>query len=271
MFNNILGHTEIKKYLKEQILAGEVSHAYTFYGINSVGKKTIALEFARELLKTKSLDTCPDYKYIEKAEDKTEIIVGQIKKIITEDINIVPACSKYKVYVINDAEYMNEESQNKLLKTLEEPPSFVVIILVTSFFDKLLPTIKSRTSNICFSRLEDSDIKSLVGENVSENILKYADGSLDKVVRSTLEGAKEKYDSLDVLAERIKIKDKVAVIQGLKEISMKDDSLDYLEHLLIGQGNYLGITKIEKAKKNFKDSHTNEEIAKTILAIELCR
>jgi len=270
MFDKVLGHESIKQYLKKQIECEEVSHAYTFYGINSIGKKMLAMEFAKELLETELLNACPDFKYIEKSDQKTEIVVEQIKKQITEDVNITPACSKHKVYIINDAEQMNVSAQNKLLKTLEEPPRFVVIILVTSFFEKLLPTIKSRTSNINFNRICDSDIEKIAGFNISSSLLKYSEGSLNKILQSKEESVKEKYEIIEKIAQSIKNKDKYEVVQGLKNISIKDEALDYLEYLLLKQGNYSAISKIEGARVKVQDN-ANDEIMATVLAIELCK
>ena len=70
MFDNILGHDKIKEQLKSDLSESKVSHAYLFSGIEGIGKKTLAIEFAKELLNTEYLDACVDYKYIEKFQDK---------------------------------------------------------------------------------------------------------------------------------------------------------------------------------------------------------
>ena len=66
MFEKIIGHEESKKILENDIVNGKISHAYLFSGIEGIGKKELALEFAKELLNTENLNTCMDFKYIEK-------------------------------------------------------------------------------------------------------------------------------------------------------------------------------------------------------------
>ena len=154
MFEKIIGHNESKKILENDIVNGKVSHAYLFSGLEGIGKKELALEFAKELLNTDNLNACIDFKYIEKAEDSTVIKVEQIRKKLADDIHIAPATCDRKVYIINDAHLMNEEAQNAILKTLEEPPSYVVIILITHTEQALLTTVMSRVKEIKFSKLE---------------------------------------------------------------------------------------------------------------------
>ena len=132
MFENILGHDNVKKQLTSDFNEQKVSHAYLFLGTEGIGKKSLAIEFAKGLLGTNNLATCVDYKYIEKLPDKKEIIVEQVRNKIVNDVYVAPATGNYKVYIINDAHLLNTAAQNALLKTLEEPPKYVVIILITN-------------------------------------------------------------------------------------------------------------------------------------------
>ena len=129
MFDKVIGHDIPKKILTNDIDKNKISHAYAFVGPVGVGKCKLAEEFAKKLLNIDDLKVAIDYKKIEKIEGKKNILVEQIRKELVEDVYIHPARSDYKVYVIDDAEYLNEESQNCLLKTLEEPPAYVCIIL----------------------------------------------------------------------------------------------------------------------------------------------
>ena len=100
MFENILGHNKVKKLLTSDLDEQEVSHAYLFLGLEGIGKKELAIEYAKELLNTNNLDTCVDYKYIEKLPDKKEIIVDQVRNKIVNDVYVAPATGNYKVYII---------------------------------------------------------------------------------------------------------------------------------------------------------------------------
>ena len=145
-FKDIIGQEFAKKYLTNSINKDKVSHAYLFEGMNGVGKKTLAKEFAKTLIKVDKLENSPDYISIE--PEGSSIKIAQIRKLQT-DVLVKPH-SDYKIYIINKAENMTVESQNALLKTLEEPPAYVIIILITSNKNSLLDTIKSRCEIIKF-------------------------------------------------------------------------------------------------------------------------
>ena len=145
-FKDIIGQEFAKKYLTNSINKNKVSHAYLFEGMNGVGKKTLAKEFAKTLIKVDKLENSPDYISIE--PEGSSIKIAQIRKLQT-DVLVKPH-SDYKIYIINKAEKMTVESQNALLKTLEEPPAYVIIILITSNKNSLLDTIKSRCEIIKF-------------------------------------------------------------------------------------------------------------------------
>lgn len=91
-----------------------------------------------------------------------------------------PIKSSKKVYIINDSHKMTKEAQNSLLKTLEEPPEYVIIILITENDNLLLNTIKSRCTKIKFNNLKDKEIEHILKENlgiesVSKNLLELAE------------------------------------------------------------------------------------------------
>ena len=154
-------------------------------GTEGIGKKIIAKEFAKKILCEDTKDeactckscTCfnsgnhPDFFILN--EEGTGIKIADIR-LITEKVIEKPIISNKKVYIINDSEMLNIESQNCILKTLEEPPEFVTFILITSNENMLLNTIKSRCMTIKFRNIEDHILekyaKEIVGyENVSKN------------------------------------------------------------------------------------------------------
>ena len=192
MFENIIGNDEIKEELKKTINTKKIANSYIFSGIEGIGKRQFAREFAKNIMCLQGgdcKDTCesckkfeeksnPNYEEINSNEYKKDIItIDQIREKIVNKAYEKPIISNKKVYVINDADKMNEPAQNALLKTLEEPPQYVVIILIVSNDNAILPTIKSRCVIVKFNSLTNDEIKKIIG-NVSDEELEILNGSL---------------------------------------------------------------------------------------------
>ena len=157
-FNDIIGQDLIKDHFETAIQQNKVSHAYIICGEKYSGKKFISKIFAGALLcesegevpccKCHSCsqtfsDNNPDIIYV--THDKPNVIgVDDIRTQVNGDINIRPYAGKRKIYIIDEAEKMNQQAQNALLKTFEEPPEYAVIILLVTNAEELLPTILSR-------------------------------------------------------------------------------------------------------------------------------
>lgn len=165
------------KYLKNVSVGGKISHAYIFEGIEGVGKHRVAQYFAQLLFclnKEEAVcgvckaclkmdhDNHPDLMYIE--PDGTTIKNEQIEKF-QEFANIKPYESQYKIVIIDQADKMNASSQNRILKTLEEPPEHVLMILVTANKNKLLPTVTSRCQHLVFNGVERQIISEYLMES----------------------------------------------------------------------------------------------------------
>jgi len=161
-FNNIPGQNKTKKILQETISKNRISHAYLFNGNNGLGKLEIAEEFAQAIFCKNNVDdgcgeciSCkklqhnnhPDFFKIEVKEEHSSILIEQIREM-QKEISYKPYESDYKIYIINQAEKMTEEAQNSLLKTLEEPPEYAVIILTNEQKKELIPTIISRCQEV---------------------------------------------------------------------------------------------------------------------------
>mgnify|MGYP001139560508 CR=1 FL=1 len=160
----IIGNKKAVKLLDRIVATGRVAGAYLFVGPESVGKFTLAMKFAAELTSVGGKIN-PDLVVI---EPEIEVSKGVAKKlsIKIEDIRelerklgLVATMNSYRVAIINEAERMNRSAQNAILKTLEEPNEKVVIILVSSKEDKLLPTIISRCQKIRFGLVPEKTIK----------------------------------------------------------------------------------------------------------------
>ncbi|KPI46542.1 DNA polymerase III subunit [Clostridioides difficile] len=154
-FENIIGQNFAKKYLTNSIKKNKLNNAYMFEGIDGIGKKKFADELSKLLLDYVNLENSPDYILIK--PDGNSIKIAQIRNM-QSDIVIRPH-KDYKIYIINNAEKMTVEAQNALLKTLEEPPDYAIIILVTNNKESLLETIKSRCDIIKFSPIPMEDLK----------------------------------------------------------------------------------------------------------------
>ncbi|HBG5344895.1 TPA: DNA polymerase III subunit delta' [Clostridioides difficile] len=154
-FDNIIGQDFAKKYLTNSIKKNKLNNAYMFEGMDGIGKKKFADELSKLLLDYENLENSPDYVLIK--PDGNSIKIAQIRNL-QSDIVIRPH-KDYKIYIINNAEKMTVEAQNALLKTLEEPPNYAIIILVTNNKESLLETIKSRCDIIKFSPIPMEDLK----------------------------------------------------------------------------------------------------------------
>lgn len=274
MFENVLGHDNVKKQLASDFNELKVSHAYLFLGTEGIGKKSLAIEFAKELLNTNNLDTCVDYKYIEKLPDKKEIIVEQVRSKIVNDVYVAPATGSYKVYIINDAHLLNTAAQNALLKTLEEPPKYVVIILITNNEKALLTTVLSRVKKVSFSSLCSSDILAILKEKynieIDENKLEYANGSL-KVALELSKADDNKYLQIDELYKCYKKQDMLGAIKSAEQVNFKDDeTFNYLQYLFIKDNSFEKIPIIENARNRMKQN-ANEDIVKQALNIHIMK
>jgi len=156
-FSDIIGHEQIIGHLKNAIALDKVSHAYIFNGPKLSGKMMLAEAFAMALqcegegTGTRPCLLCrsckqavdhnqPDIIYVSHEKPNT-IGVDDIRTQINNDIVIKPYSSRYKVYIVDEAEKMNQQAQNALLKTIEEPPAYAVILLLTTNADSFLPTI----------------------------------------------------------------------------------------------------------------------------------
>jgi DNA polymerase-3 subunit delta' len=166
----VIGHCNQKNILFSMSKKENIPHAFIFSGPNKIGKKMIALDFAKNIfcqeknLKGEPCDKCyacrsinestfPDVTIIAPEDGSKEIKIEQIWQL-SEKLSLKSYGNSYKIGIINDAHLMNVYAQNSLLKTLEEPKGKSIIILITAYPEMLISTIKSRAQNIKFSLLD---------------------------------------------------------------------------------------------------------------------
>ena len=190
-------------------------------------------------------DNHPDFMEINQLEDAKNIKIEQIR-FMQEKIAEKPIISTKKVYIIDNADTMTVEAQNCLLKTLEEPPEYAVIILIASNESKLLNTIKSRCMKISFETVSDENIRKYIEENITKdvtpNMISMCGGSIEKA--KTIADKKETYTSLEEIIEKIESSDLIEVLNS-SEILYK--SKDNIQELL----DYINIILYNKKKLDF--------------------
>lgn len=258
MFENIIGNNLIKDMLVKSVKQNTTSHSYLFVGIQGIGKKLIAYEFAKMLLcmsKEKYCNNCkscvefntnnnPDFLCIE--PDGNSIKIEQIR-YLQKKIQEKPIISDKKVYIINDADCMTVEAQNCLLKTLEEPPEFATIILIGNNENSFLTTIKSRCMILHFQTLENESIRSFLEEkygmkNISDNILDTFQGSIGKAI--LLKDKQEEYEKIQDMIDNLDKKDLIDIAKLAEPLyKAKKEIFEILD--------YINIILLKKAKKQY--------------------
>ena len=244
MFENIIGNESIKNTLEKSIKTNQITHSYLMIGIPGIGKKLLAKEYAKIILSSNDIINNPDFLCIE--PDGNSIKIDQIRNL-QKEIQEKPIISNKKVYIIDDADLMTKEAQNCLLKTLEEPPKFAVIILIGSNENAFLPTIKSRCMILHFNRLSDTEIKSYLQEqynelNVTQSMLDIAGGSIGRAIN--LKDKQEDYSKVEEIINNLDKKDLIDIVQASEILyKSKDDINDILD--------YINIILLKKAKENY--------------------
>lgn len=208
MFERVLGQENAKEKLAMLIKNGRVPNAMIFSGHDGVGKRMLAREFASELI---GIDYSESSDYSEIYSDGNSIKIEQIRQMNTS-ISLKPY-SNYKVYVIDEAEKLTPQAQNALLKTLEESPTYGIIVLVTKNELSLLETIRSRCMEIRFAPLCSEHLRKILvlhgfDEEVIDTSIVYSGGSASMAISLC--------DNSDVAEVRRRVEDFVdkVVISG---------------------------------------------------------
>lgn len=250
-FSDIIGHEDIVKHFKSSIELSKVSHAYILNGEKGVGKKTLASVVAKSLqCESGEADPCgkcksclqaetgnqPDIIWV-KHEKPNVISVDEIRTQLVNDIDLKPYSSRYKIYIVPDSQMMNQQAQNALLKTLEEPPEYAIIILLTNNVDKFLPTILSRCIVLNFKPVEPLHMMEYLVSNIGVDQEKarfctdFAQGNLGKAVRLAISP-----DYNEIREDSVRLLRKISdmemdeIIQAVKNMGKyKLDIADYID------------------------------------------
>lgn len=283
MFENILGNDKIKELLTNSVKNNKISHSYLFVGTEGIGKKIMAKEVAKMILCTDENKYCnncksciefdtnnnPDFKIIE--PDGNSLKIEQIREFQSK-VAEKPIISKKKVYIINDSDKMTSEAQNCLLKTLEEPPEFVTIILIGSNENAFLSTIKSRCMILHFNKIPDEEIKVFLEKNYQTKInskimLEAFQGSIGKALQ--LQDKQEEYEKIEQIIYNLENKDKIDILKMSEPIykakDEKFDMLDYMNIVFINlatkSNKYANCVKIVEDTKKRLQSNANYDMS----------
>jgi len=179
VWDDLVGQDQAASYLRASVESGRMSHAYLFVGPPGAGKKTAARAFACALFcDDNGCGGCPTCYRIRRGQHPDVHIIApegaatyrveQVRDII-HDTNLAPIEGPHKLYILEDAGSFNEPSANAFLKTLEEPPSDTIIILLAHSFEAVQPTIISRCQVVRFRRLAPELAIALLVEQTGAN------------------------------------------------------------------------------------------------------
>ena len=250
-FRDIVGHEDILKHFKSSIEMDKVAHAYIISGEVASGKKALASAFAKTLQcedgKSEPCEHCqsciqaesgnhPDIIYV--THEKTIISVNDIREQVVNTIDIKPYKSKYKIYIIEESELMTVEAQNALLKTIEEPPEYGIILLLTSNIDKLLPTVISRSIVLNIKPVRERDmldylVKEMhITEDKAYFCLDFAQGNLGKAIKLATN------DEYSKVVESV-----VSVLKHIPDMDVEDleKSVSDIEHFKLSMDDYMDL------------------------------
>ena len=255
VFQDIIEHEQIIEHFQNAILHNKVSHAYILNGPDLSGKRMLAERFAAALqcenqganpcmschsCKQASSRNHPDILYLQHEKPQT-ISVDDVRSQINNSIAIKPYYGPYKIYIVDEAEKMNQQAQNALLKTIEEPPSYGILILLTTNADAFLPTILSRCITLNLKMVPDKKILDYlmkvyqIPDYQAEVCTSFAQGNVGKAIQlAENEDFNELKNSVLQLIKRIKDIELYEMMEAIKQIAnFKLQIQDYFDLLMV--------------------------------------
>ncbi len=195
-FDQVVGQDHITQALSNAINLNRLAHAFTFSGPRGVGKTSTARILAKTINNITDLSQSIDVIEMDAASNRG---IDEIRNL-KESVNYAPAHGKYKIYIIDEVHMLTKEAFNALLKTLEEPPAYVIFILATTELHKMPETIVSRTQRYEFKRLTIEDIKKQLILILNDEKIKYDDNSISLIAQKA-DGSMR--DALSILDQMI--------------------------------------------------------------------
>ncbi|MGA1862388.1 DNA polymerase III subunit gamma/tau [Deferribacter thermophilus] len=289
-FDEIVYQGYVVKTLKNAIELNRISHAYLFTGPRGIGKTSTARIFAKALncLNPEGVNPCNNCENCVEITNGTSLDVYEIDgasnrgideiRQLRESVKFLPTKSKYKIYIIDEVHMLTEAAFNALLKTLEEPPPYVIFIFATTDAHRIPATILSRCQRFNFSKIPDNFLLEHIKQILNNENIEYEDDALNLIVRNSdgcvrdclslldqivsYTGGKvflsdTKYllglsedNIINELFEKIILKDKASVKRLLNDIDLKGLDYKYITE------KFLSYTKTLLLLINFGDSET---------------
>ena len=251
----VLGHEEVIRHLQNAVEKEQVSHSYIFAGEKGSGKKLLAKLFAMTLqCEEHKKEPClhcsscikalsrnhPDSIYVEHVKP-TSIGIEEIREQLVSDVEIKPYTGPYKIYIVDEAEKMTIQAQNALLKTIEEPPAYAVILLLANNNTGLLPTITSRCVTLNFKPVRDEVIRKYLMEELhvpdyqADVSVAFAQGNVGKAKQiATAEDFTEMMDAAFRILRRGSDMEVYEMVDALKNLSEQKHTIyEYLDLFLV--------------------------------------
>lgn len=254
-FSEIVGHEQIKEHMQAAIRDKKPFHAYLFQGEEGVGKEALARTFAaglqcqsestdkpcKECVSCRQMESGNQPDVIWVTREKASLGVDEIREQLCNTMDIKPFSSPYKIYLVPEAEKMTEVAQNALLKTIEEPPEYGIVILMTSNISALLPTIQSRCLTMEFRPLSTAVVESFVKEHCqvpdyqARASAAFAQGNLGKAMRyAKSEDFIERKDHIISLLRHVEQMDLSEMLAVIKDLgTRKDEVRDYIDLMVL--------------------------------------
>lgn len=254
-FSEIVGHEQIKEHMQAAIRDKKPFHAYLFQGEEGVGKEALARTFAaglqcqsestdkpcKECVSCRQMESGNQPDVIWVTREKSSLGVDEIREQLCNTMDIKPFSSPYKIYLVPEAEKMTEAAQNALLKTIEEPPEYGIVILMTSNISALLPTIQSRCLTMEFRPLSTAVVESFVKEHCqvpdyqARASAAFAQGNLGKAMRyAKSEDFIERKDHIISLLRHVEQMDLSEMLAVIKDLgTRKDEVRDYIDLMVL--------------------------------------
>ena len=254
-FSEIVGHEQIKEHMQAAIRDKKPFHAYLFQGEEGVGKEALARTFdaglqcpiesadkpCKECVSCRQMESGNQPDVIWVTREKASLGVDEIREQLCNTMDIKPFSSPYKIYLVPEAEKMTEAAQNALLKTIEEPPEYGIVILMTSNISALLPTIQSRCLTMEFRPLSTAVVESYVKEHCqvpdyqARASAAFAQGNLGKAMRyAKSEDFIERKDHIISLLRHVEQMDLSEMLAVIKDLgTRKDEVRDYIDLMVL--------------------------------------